>query len=91
MSMVHAPEDLTAPRFSSSALLLIDAAVDFLDGGVSAVAGTSDRLPHMVELVQAYRPAGRSCTPSGCTTATMSTSSAGPLSIYFDLKKSQPI
>lgn len=59
MSMVHAPEDLTAPRFSSSALLLIDTQVDFLDGGVSAIAGTSERLPHMAELVQAYRAAGR--------------------------------
>lgn len=49
----------TAPHFASSALLVIDTQVDFLDGGVSPVAGTSDRLPEMTRLVEAYRSTGR--------------------------------
>ena len=51
------PEDLTAPHFGSSALLVIDVQADFLDGGRYTVAGTSDRLPQMLELVAAYRSA----------------------------------
>jgi len=51
------PEDLTAPQFESSALLVIDVQADFLDGGAYTIAGTSDRLPRMVELVMAYRSA----------------------------------
>lgn len=51
------PEDLTAPQFDSSALLVIDVQADFLDGGAYTIAGTSDRLPRMVELVMAYRSA----------------------------------
>jgi nicotinamidase-related amidase len=49
----------TAPHFESSALLVIDTQVDFLDGGASSIAGTSDRLPEMTRLVEAYRSAGR--------------------------------
>jgi nicotinamidase-related amidase len=51
------PEDLTAPQFESSALLVIDVQADFLDGGACTIAGTSERLPRMVELVMAYRSA----------------------------------
>ena len=51
--------DFTAPHFGSSALLVIDVQADFLDGGASTVAGTSERLPRMAELVAAYRSAGR--------------------------------
>jgi nicotinamidase-related amidase len=49
----------TTPHFESSALLVIDTQVDFLDGGVSPIAGTSDRLPEMISLVEAYRAVGR--------------------------------
>lgn len=55
-----APEaTLTVPHFGSSALLVIDTQIDFLDGGASPIAGTSDRLPEMAQLVEAYRSAGR--------------------------------
>lgn len=50
-------DDLTAPHFASSVLLVIDAQVDFLDGGAWTIAGTSDKLPRMAELVAAYRSA----------------------------------
>lgn len=49
----------TEPHFASSALLVIDTQADFLDGGASPIAGTSDRLPAMARLVEAYRSAGR--------------------------------
>ena len=49
----------TAPHFASSALLVIDTQVDFLDGGASPIAGTSDRLPEISRLVEAYRSVGR--------------------------------
>jgi nicotinamidase-related amidase len=53
------PGDLTAPNFDSSALLIIDVQVDFLDGGAWTIAGTSDRLPRMAALAAAYRSATR--------------------------------
>lgn len=54
------PDDaFTAPHFESSALLVIDTQVDFLDGGASPIAGTSDRLPEMTRLIEAYRSTGR--------------------------------
>jgi nicotinamidase-related amidase len=52
-------EDLTAPHFDSSALLVIDVQVDFLDEGAWTIAGTSDRLPRIAALAAAYRAAGR--------------------------------
>lgn len=52
-------DSFTAPRFASSALLVIDTQVDFLDGGASPIAGTSDRLLEMTRLVEAYRSSGR--------------------------------
>lgn len=52
-------DTFTAPHFASSALLVIDTQVDFLDGGASPISGTSDRLPEMTQLVEAYRSTGR--------------------------------
>jgi nicotinamidase-related amidase len=52
-------DDFTTPHFESSALLVIDTQVDFLDEGVSPITGTSDRLPEMIRLVETYRSAGR--------------------------------
>jgi len=52
-------EDLTAPHFDSSVLLVIDAQVDFLDGGAWTIPGTSDKLPHIAELAAAYRSAAQ--------------------------------
>jgi len=54
-----AQDDFTAPHFDSSALLVIDVQGDFLDGGAWTIAGTSERLPRMTELVAAYRAAAR--------------------------------
>lgn len=51
-------DEFTEPHFDRSALLIIDTQLDFLDGGASPIAGTTDRLPQMVELVSAYRAAG---------------------------------
>ncbi|MDK3256015.1 cysteine hydrolase family protein [Blastococcus capsensis] len=54
------PDDVfIAPHLESSALLVIDTQVDFLDGGASPIAGTTDRLPQMTRLVAAYRSARR--------------------------------
>lgn len=56
------PEELdpyTRPHFERSALLVIDTQRDFLDEGVSPIAGTSQRLPRIEELVRAYRSAKR--------------------------------
>lgn len=56
----HHFEDLfTKPHFDRSALLVIDTQIDFLDGGVSPIEGTTARLPRMVELVQGFRAARR--------------------------------
>lgn len=52
-------DPFTEPHFARSALLIIDTQVDFLDGGVSPIGGTTERLPRMVELVQAFRAARR--------------------------------
>lgn len=38
---------------------MIDTQVDFLDEGASPIAGTSDRLPELTRLVEAYRSTGR--------------------------------
>jgi len=59
MGTTGQPEDLTAPHFDSSVLLVIDVQVDFLDDGAWTIGGTSDRLPRMAELVAAYRSAAR--------------------------------
>lgn len=58
--IAHDSEDFfTAPHFDRSALLVIDTQIDFLDGGVSPIEGTTERLPRMVELVQGFRAARR--------------------------------
>lgn len=51
-------DEFTAPHFSTSALLVIDVQNDFLDGGSCPVPGTSDRLPQIDELLEAFRRAG---------------------------------
>lgn len=52
-------DSYTVPQFDHSALVLIDVQRDFLDGGALPVAGTSERLPLMRTLVEAFRSAGR--------------------------------
>lgn len=52
-------DEFTAPHFNSSALLVIDTQVDFLDDGASPIVGTSGRLPKITRLVETYRSAGR--------------------------------
>jgi nicotinamidase-related amidase len=49
----------TEPHFDRSVLLLIDTQVDFLDGGASPIEGTTDQLPQIADLVNAYRAANR--------------------------------
>ncbi len=48
----------TAPHLGTSALLVIDMQRDFLDGGASPIAGTSQVLPAVTDLTGAYREAG---------------------------------
>lgn len=48
-----------APQLERSTLLIIDTQVDFLDGGASAIPGTSDVLPVIERLLGAYRAARR--------------------------------
>lgn len=59
VSTLTSSDEFTAPHVASSALLVIDTQVDFLDGGASPIAGTSDVLPKIAELLQAYRRVGR--------------------------------
>jgi nicotinamidase-related amidase len=54
-----AADNLTEPHLDSSALLVIDTQIDFLDDGTATIAGTSDLLPQIQQLIQAYRAAGR--------------------------------
>lgn len=52
------PEDpYTAPDFATAALVTIDTQRDVLDDGPLEIAGTSDVLPRMRELVHAFRAA----------------------------------
>ncbi len=48
-----------APRWESSALISIDTQCDTLDGGALEIAGTSDALPAMARLAEAFRAAAR--------------------------------
>lgn len=48
-----------APQLDRSALVVIDTQVDFVDGGASPIAGTTDVLPAIAVLLRAYRAAGR--------------------------------
>ena len=58
MSTHKVIDEFIEPHFDRSALLIIDTQLDFLDGGASPIGGTTDRLPQMVKLVEAYRAAG---------------------------------
>jgi nicotinamidase-related amidase len=49
----------TEPRFDSAALIIIDTQRDVLDDGAFPIAGTSDALPQMRRLVDAFRAADR--------------------------------
>ena len=46
-----------APELASSALVVIDTQVDFVDGGASPIAGTTQVLPAITGLLTAYRAA----------------------------------
>ncbi len=46
-------------RLATSALLIIDTQVDFVDGGRSPIAGTTAVIPKLVELRSAFLDAGR--------------------------------
>ena len=48
-----------APRLATSALLIIDTQVDFVDGGRSPIAGTTAVIPKLVDLRSAFLDAGR--------------------------------
>lgn len=61
VSFAPRDEDLDpylAPRWETSALLVIDTQVDFAEGGSTPVAGTRAVVPALVALVEAYRRAG---------------------------------
>lgn len=47
------------PHVQSSVLLIIDTQVDFVEGGTSPIAGTSDIVPELASLRSAFRAAGR--------------------------------
>jgi nicotinamidase-related amidase len=49
----------TEPRWESSALVTIDVQCDVLDGAPLEIAGTSEALPRMAALAEAFREAGR--------------------------------
>lgn len=51
-------DSYTKPDFSSIALITIDTQCDFLDGQPFEIPGTSEVLPHMKRLVEAFRCAG---------------------------------
>ncbi|MCV7030282.1 cysteine hydrolase family protein [Mycobacterium sherrisii] len=51
--------DYTAPCWDSAALIVVDLQRDFLDDGVSAIAGTSAVVPNVAALAAAFRGAGR--------------------------------
>ncbi|WP_416219531.1 isochorismatase family protein [Frankia sp. Cas4] len=46
---------------ASSALLVIDTQVDFVDGGACPVPGTTQVLPAITRLLRAYRAADHAC------------------------------
>lgn len=46
-----------APDLAHSALVVIDTQIDFVDGGASPIAGTSEVLPAINRLLDAYRAA----------------------------------
>ncbi len=48
----------TEPHWGSSALVVVDVQVDFVEGGAMPVGGTRDVVPALVRLVEAFRAAG---------------------------------
>lgn len=58
-SLLSQADPHTAPDFARSALVVIDTQVDFLDGGASPIAGTTQVLPSIDRLLTAYRAARR--------------------------------
>ena len=48
-----------APHWGSAALITIDVQRDFLSDGPYAIAGTTEVVPRLVELIAAFRSAGR--------------------------------
>jgi nicotinamidase-related amidase len=48
-----------APELHRAALLVVDVQVDFLDGGASAIPGTSAVVPTVSRLVEGFRRSGR--------------------------------
>lgn len=52
-------DSATQPHLDSSALIVIDVQQDFLDGGSSPIAGTTEVLPQLQRLTAAFREAGR--------------------------------
>ncbi|SEK70796.1 Nicotinamidase-related amidase [Rhodococcus maanshanensis] len=48
-----------APHLATSALLVVDTQRDFVDGGSSPIAGTTQVLPAIARLLEAYRSASR--------------------------------
>jgi nicotinamidase-related amidase len=55
----HPKPDYTRPDFSAMALITIDVQNDFLDGQPSAIPGTSQALPQMRKVAEAFRRARR--------------------------------
>ena len=53
------PGPYTAPEFGASALVIVDTQHDVLDGGGFPIAGTSQALPHLGRLLEAFRAAAR--------------------------------
>jgi nicotinamidase-related amidase len=51
--------DYTSPKWDSAALVVIDVQRDFLDEGSWTIPGTSDVLPQLTSLVEAFRKARR--------------------------------
>ena len=48
----------THPHFDRAALITIDTQMDFVDGGSFPIAGTTQALPNMQKLLQAFRQRG---------------------------------
>jgi nicotinamidase-related amidase len=49
----------TKPHYDTSALIVIDTQVDFLDGGTLEIPGTTAALPNMARLLKLFRRLGR--------------------------------
>jgi nicotinamidase-related amidase len=58
VSAASAAEEYLRPQFESAALITIDTQCDVLDGAPLEIAGTSQALPAMSSLLEAFRRAG---------------------------------